>query len=55
MSGIGRLTLPDVQEWSGDPTGYSGVVKWPSRCTKVVGRPCWMSGSGRKTLPDVLE
>ena len=44
LSGSDRETLPDVQEWSGDPPGCSGVVGWPTR----------MSGSGRETLPDVL-
>ena len=36
LSGSGRLALPDVQEWSGGPPGYPGLV----------GRPCRMSESG---------
>ena len=52
MSGSGRLALPNVQEWSGDPPV----------CPGVVGRPSRMSGCGpdtvpnhRKDLPDVQE
>ena len=45
MSGSGRETLPDVQEWSGGPPESSGVVAKLSR----------MSGSGREALPDVWE
>ena len=53
MSGSGREsltdvrerseTLPDVQDWSGIPSG----------CPGVVGRPSRMTGSGRDALPDV--
>ena len=71
MSGSGRETLPyvgdalsDVQEWSGDPTGYPGVVgrtlldvrEWlggPPGCPGLVGRPSRMFRSGREALADV--
>ena len=42
MSESGRVTLPDVQEWS-------GVCP---KCPGEVGKPSRMSGSGRETLPD---
>ena len=42
MSRSGREALPNVQEWSGVSPG----------CPRVVGRRSWMSGSGRKALPD---
>ena len=45
MPGSGWLALPDVQEWSGDPSG----------CPGVVGRLSQMSLSGRDALPDVRE
>ena len=45
MSGSGRVTLPDVREWSGGPPG----------CPGMVGRPSRMSGSGREAFPDVWE
>ena len=45
MSGSGRDTLPDIQEWS------EASARYPC----VVGRPSRMSGSGRDDLPDILE
>ena len=45
MSRSGREDLLDVRERSGCPPGCAGVV----------GRPFWMSGSGRDALPDVSE
>ena len=45
MSGSGRKTLSDVEEWLGTPAGCLGVVGWPSL----------MSGSGRETLREVRE
>ena len=60
MSGSGRETLSDVQEWSGGPPGCPGVVGRPSQrpggpsgCPGVVERPSRLSGSGRETLPNV--
>ena len=51
----GRLALPDVREWSGDPPGCLGVVGGPPGCLGVVwrhsrmflrsGRSFQMSGS----------
>ena len=43
MSGRGRESLKDVQEWSGGPPG----------CPGVVGRPSRISGSYREVLPYV--
>ena len=43
MTGSGRLALPVVWEWSGDPSG----------CPVVVGRLSRMSLSGREALPNV--
>ena len=37
--------LPDVQEWSGGPRKFAGVV----------GKPSLMSESGREALPDVRQ
>ena len=45
ISGSGRESLLDVQEWSG---GYP-------ECLGVDGRQLQMSGNGRKALPDVRE
>ena len=45
MSGNGWETLLVVREWS----------RGPPRCPEVVGRPTWMSGSGREALPDIRE
>ena len=45
MSGSGRESLRDVQEWSGVP------LKSPV----VVGMPYCMSGNCREALPDVQE
>ena len=44
-SGIGRGTLPEVQNGSGDPLG--GLEQ--------VGRPSKMSGMGREVLPGVWD
>ena len=43
MSGSGRETLPDDWQRSGGLPGFPVVV----------GRPFWMSGSGRLAFPDV--
>ena len=40
-----REALSDVREWSGGPPG----------CPGMVGRPSWMSSSGREALSDVRE
>ena len=48
--GSGRVTLPEVWKWSGDPPGGPEVVVRSSRRLKVVGRPSRRSGSGRETL-----
>ena len=45
MFGSCRESIPDVQQWSGDPSG----------CPVVVGRLSWMSGSCREALPYVRE
>ena len=45
MSGAGRETLPDVQEW----LGYS------PECPSVVGSPSQMSGSVLEAFPIVRE
>ena len=42
MSGSGRESIPDVQEWS-----WSTLV-----CPRVVGRPIRMSGRSRESLQD---
>ena len=65
MTGCGRKSLLELREWSGGPTGRTGVVKrppdvwdWsggPTLCPRVVGRPHRKSGSSRETLPDVRE
>ena len=69
MSGSDRESHPNVQEWSGGPSGCLGVVQRPSRmlgsgrewlggpseCPEVVGRSSRMSESGREFLPDVRE
>ena len=52
MSGSGREALSHVQEWSGGPSGSSGVVGRPSR---MCGRPSRLTGSGRVFLSDVRE
>ena len=52
MSGSGREALPDVQQSSGGPPEYIGVVGRPSR---IVGSPTWMSGSGRVAHLDDRE
>ena len=59
MSGSGREPLPDVQEWSGGPSGCPGVFR---RSSRVFGRPSRMSESGWETItggqkyfPDVWE
>ena len=55
MSGSGRLALTDVQEWSGVPSRWPGVVVSPLECPAVVGSPFRMSGYGREAFPDVRE
>ena len=45
MSGSGRLALTDVQECSGVPFGWPGVI----------GRHFRMSGNGREALLEVLK
>ena len=45
MSGSGQQALPDVRQWSGDP----------SDCLGLVGKPSRMSRSGRESFPDVRE
>ena len=55
MTGSSRKAIPNVQEWSGDPPGGTGVLRGPPNCLGVVGRPYWMSRSGRETLPNVRE
>ena len=45
MSRSGRVSVPDVQEWSGNHPGCPGVVEKPSQ----------MSGSVRKALSNVRE
>ena len=45
MSGSGRESLPNVQDWSEDPT----------ECPGMVGRLSRMSGSGKEALPDNRE
>ena len=61
----GRLTLSDVREMLGVPSGRLGVVGGPPGCPGVVGGPpgclevVWMpsrmSTSGREAFPDVWE
>ena len=55
MTGSGRDALPDVRDWLGGPTGCLAVTGGLPGCQGVVGRPSWMSGSGRETLLDVRE
>ena len=43
MSGSDREALPEVQEWSEDPSG----------CPGVVGRPSRISKSGREAISNV--
>ena len=45
MSGSGWEAIPDVQEWSGGPRRFAGVVERPFR----------MSASGREALPVVRQ
>ena len=45
ISGRCREARADVQKWSGDPLGCTGVVEKPSQ----------MSERGREALPNVLE
>ena len=45
MYGRGRGSLPNVQEWSGDPRG----------CPGVVGKTYRMAVSGREVVPNVQE
>ena len=69
ISGSGPKALSNVREWSGNPHGYPGgplrclgvfrrpswMSGWPSWITGVFVRLSRMSGSGRKTLPDIRE
>ena len=41
MSESGQEALPDVREWSVNPTGCLGS---PRGCPGVFRRPTWMSG-----------
>ena len=52
MFGSDRKALPDVQELSGGPPGWS---EGSPGCPGVVKRPSRMYGSGQEALPDVLE
>ena len=45
MSGSGRESRPNDQEWFGGQPGCPGVVE----------RHSWMSESGREGVPDVRE
>ena len=48
----GRVALPDVREWSGNPPEcLVGPLGYPG----VVGRPSRMSGSYRESLTNVRE
>ena len=55
MSGSGRETLWDVQEWSGSSQGFAGVVGKTSRMSGSGRMPSRMSEIGREALPDVME
>ena len=55
MSESGRESLPNVQEWSGDPSKCLGVVGRPYRMFESCREASRMSGSGRNTIPDVQE
>ena len=55
MSGSVRDALTDVREWSGaigDLREWSGDLPGGPG---VIGRPSWMSGSGRESLRAVRE
>ena len=63
--GTGCVTLPEVRNWLGDPSGGPEVVRGPPGGPKVVGRPSRRSKSGRRlsrrsrtgqeTLPEVWK
>ena len=55
MSGSGRENPPDVRKWSADLTGCAEVLGGTLGCLGMVGRPAWMSRSGRDALWDVRE
>ena len=55
MSESGRVALPHVREWSGDPAEGPGVVGGPLGCQGLFRRPSRMSGSNQEALPDVRE
>ena len=55
MSGSGRETLPYVQKWWGGPPEWPGVVGRPSWISRSGREPPRMSGSGLDALPDVRE
>ena len=62
MSGNGWKAIMDVREWSGSPSGCSGVVGSPFRMSGSGWetlldnrRPSRMSGSGRESLSDFPE
>ena len=48
----GRVTHPDVREWSGESSGCPGA---PTGCPEVVRRLSRMAGNGPETLPEVRE
>ena len=52
MSGNGLEALPDVREWSGDPSECPGVVE---RHFRMSAMPSWISGCGREAIPVVQE
>ena len=45
--------LPNVREWSGEPSKCLGVAGRPSQMSLSGWRPFWMSRSGWESLPDV--
>ena len=55
MSGSGQEAFPNIRELSREPPRWPGVVRDPYKYPGMVGRPSWMSESGRETLRDVQE
>ena len=65
MSERGRVAIPNVREWLGDPAEYlkvvgsspgcPGVLGRPAGCSGVVWKPSRMAGSGRDVLQNVRE
>ena len=55
MSGNGREARLDIRKWSGDTSGYSGVVERPCQMSGGGGRPLPISGSDREALLDVRK